>query len=94
MDETRPVKCRYPCDGFDSGTCVTVSGRSVDTFGSSGWVCEGAVFLGGVVSCEVAADDPVVFGDLNGVANDPDLDLEAPHCVPYPIRGGCKADVA
>ena len=46
----RRVKFRYPCDGFDSGTCVTLLGRGVDASGSSRWVCEGAVFLAQVVS--------------------------------------------
>ncbi len=72
----RTVKFRYPCDGFDSGTCVRLLGRGVDAFGPAGWVRKVAMLLGRVVSCDVAADDPTVSRDLNGVANDPDLDRE------------------
>ena len=87
------VKCRYPCDGFDSGTCVTLSGRGVEASGSSGRVRKGAVFFGRVVSGCVATDDTSVLGDLDGVSYDPHLDLLASHCVPDPIRGGSETDV-
>ena len=52
-----PVKFRYPCDGFDSGTRVTLLGRGVDASGPSGGVRKGAVFFGRVVSGGVAADE-------------------------------------
>ena len=86
------VKFRYPCDGFDSGTRVTLLGRGIDASGSAGRVRKGAVLFGWVVSGCVAADDLTVCGDLNSVTNNPHLDLAAHHCVPDPIRGGCEAD--
>lgn len=87
------VKFRYPCDGFDSGTRVTLLGRGVDASGPSGRVRKGAVFLHRVVSDGVAADDPAACGDLKRVAYNVHLDLAAHHCVPYPIGGGCEAVV-
>ena len=62
--------------------------------GSAAGVGEGAVFAGAVVADAVAADELVADADLDGVADDRDLDLAAPVLGADPVVGAGEAHVA
>ena len=62
--------------------------------GSTAGVGEGAVLAGAVVFDAVGADELVADADLDGLADDRDLNLAAPMFGAYPIVGAGEAHIA